>query len=228
MRMTFGRTLEICFAAGLSLAAAACATSTPPPAPPPDPRTQMAALEARIFALVEAQRLAIDPHAKPLTFDTELATVARKHSADMAARNYLAHAGPDGRTVADDIMDEDANFQGLLGENLAAQHFAVGYLLNVESLAHRFVDSWLASPSHKNNLAFAAYDRSGVGAAVSGDTVYVTDLFATDLGLQPAQADPKTRKVTQFADPGSARDAPAPKAAPPPPPPADPADLLPD
>ena len=49
----------------------------------------------------------------------------------------------------------------------------------------RFLDEWLKSPPHRDNLAFADYDRTGVGAAVNGDTVYVTALFATDLGLGP-------------------------------------------
>ena len=122
----------------------------------------------------------------------------------MAAKNYFAHAGPDGRTTADIIMDKDADFQGLLGENIAAQHFSVGYIIDVDVLAHRFVDSWLASPPHKDNLSFAAYDRSGVGAAVSGDTVYVTQLFATNLGLPPANAKSKTRQITKLPDAHSA------------------------
>jgi len=74
--------------------------------------------------------------------------------------------------------------------------------VDVDVFAHRFVDTWLASPSHKDNLAFAGYDRSGVGAAVNGDTIYVTQLFATDLGLpKPA---PASRPVTQFNDPAAA------------------------
>ena len=36
-------------------------------------------------------------------------------------------------------------------------------------------------------------DRSGVGAAVSGDTVYVTQLFATDLGLPKHKPGQKPR-----------------------------------
>jgi hypothetical protein len=120
----------------------------------------------------------------------------------MAARNYFAHASPDGQTSATIIMDKDADFQGLLGENLAAQHYLTSQGVDVDVFARRFVDSWLASPSHKDNLAFAAYDRSGVGAAVNGDTIYVTQLFATDLGLpKPA---PASRPVTQFDDPASA------------------------
>jgi uncharacterized protein YkwD len=172
------------------------------PPPPPDPQTQMAALEQRIFDLIQDERHRIDPKAKVLALDSELIGVARERSADMAAKNYFAHASPDGQTSATIIMDKDADFQGILGENLAAQHYLKSQGVDVDVFARRFVDTWLASPSHKDNLAFAGYDRSGVGAAVNGDMIYVTQLFATDLGLpKPA---PPSRPVTQFNDPMSA------------------------
>jgi uncharacterized protein YkwD len=172
------------------------------PPPPPDPHTQMAALEERIFELVQDERHKVDPAAKTLVLDSELIGVARQRSEDMAVKNYFAHAGPNGETSASIIMDKDADFQGLLGENLAAQHYRAAQGIDVEIFAHRFVDTWINSDSHKQNLAFAAYDRSGVGAAVNGDTVYVTQLFATDLGLpKPA---PHSRPVSQFDSPKAA------------------------
>ena len=81
---------------------AGCAAETPPsdPAAPPDPRTQMAALETRIAALVEEERHKIDPKARPLAIDPELSKVARARASDMADKNYLAHQGPDGATSA--------------------------------------------------------------------------------------------------------------------------------
>jgi uncharacterized protein YkwD len=205
-----GAARSLCFAIVVSLAQA-CAETTAVlhPAPPPDPRTQMVALESRIFALVQDQRHKIDPNAKMLALDSELVGVARAHSEDMATKNYFAHKSPTGTTSADLIMDADADFQGLLGENLAAQHFIVGASIDVDALAHRFVDSWLASPSHKDNLAFGAYDRSGVGAAVGGNTIYVTELFATDLGLSQIKAPPKSRQVTEFPNAKAAKDSPA-------------------
>jgi uncharacterized protein YkwD len=162
-----------------------CATQVAlqaPPQPPADPTTLMPALESRIYELVEAERHKLVPSAKPLALDSELVGVAREKSADMAARNYFAHAAPDGETSAGIIMDKDASFQGLLGENIAAQPFFPKYGVDVEVFAHRLVDIWLASPKHRDNLADPAYDRTGVGAAASGDTVYVTELFARELG----------------------------------------------
>jgi uncharacterized protein YkwD len=158
---------------------------TTPPPPPADPHTQMTALESRIFELVQEERHKIDPNAKPLVQDYELQGVARQRARDMAAKNYMAHTAPTGETSASIIMDEDAKFQGLLGENIAAQHYLKAYGVDVDVFAHRFVDTWLKSQSHRDNLAYALYNRTGVGAAVNGDTVYVTQLFATDMGLPP-------------------------------------------
>lgn len=168
---------------------------------------QMAALEARIFEIVEDERHKINPDARPLALDSELVGIARERSADMAENNYIAHASPEGVTSASLIMDEDQDFQGLLGENLAAQTFSQARGVDVDVFAHRFVDTWLGSAAHKDNLSYIAYDRTGIGAAVSGDTIYVTQLFATDLGLAHAK-DPNKRQVSEWKDPQSATAAP--------------------
>ena len=196
----------------LTILLAACATQPARVVPlPPDPHTQMAALEARIFDLIQNERHKIDPNAKRLILDSELVGVARKRSVDMAAKSYMDHTAPDGSTSASIIMDEDEDFQGLLGENIAEQHYTPAQGVDVDVFARRFVDTWLASDGHRKNLSYPAYDRSGVGAAVNGDSIYVVQLFATDMGLPPPVREPQ-RKVTQFADPkaaGAASPAPA-------------------
>jgi uncharacterized protein YkwD len=154
----------------------------------------MAAFEKRIFALVQDERHRINPDAKPLVFDPELFGVAEQRSRDMAANNYIAHASPKGVSAPALIMDEDQSFQGLLGENLVAQPFNKQFGIDVDTYARNLVDTWLASPAHKANLAYAPYDRSAVGAAVGGDTIYVIQLFATDLGLPPAPVPKPSRQ----------------------------------
>lgn len=141
----------------------------------------MAALESRIFDLVGDERHRLNPAAPPLAPDAELVGVAREKSADMAARNYVAHASPNGQTTAAIIMNEDAAFEGLLGENIAAQPFLKAYGVDVEVFAHRIVAIWVASAPHRENLSDSSYNRAGVGAAVSGETIYVTELFASSL-----------------------------------------------
>lgn len=189
-------------------------SGTPPAPPPPDPKTQMGALENRIAALVEEQRQMLDPKARPLAIDPELSRIARARASDMAAKNYLAHAAPNGDTSASLLMQQDANWQGLLGENLAAQHYTKESGVAVEDFARRFLDEWLKSPPHRDNMIFANYDHAGVGAAVNGDTVYVAILFSTDMGLKPRTGGGPANAVTSWESPAAAA-APVPKADPP-------------
>jgi uncharacterized protein YkwD len=186
-------------------AAPQSAAAAVPQPPPPDPQTQMAALETRIMSLTDAQRLKLDPKAKKLTLDPELAHIARERASDMAAKNYLAHAAPNGDTSASLLMAQDAKFQGLLGENLAAQHYVKQSGVDVEAFAQRFLDEWIKSRPHRDNLAFADYDRTGVGAAVNGDTVYVAQLFAFTLATK-TDRDPAS-EATQFPSAEAARSA---------------------
>ena len=176
-----------------------------PPPPPPDPKTQMAELETRLSVLVDDARHRLNPKARPLTLDSELVKIARARAADMAEKNYLAHAAPNGDTSASLLMKDDAKWQGLLGENLAAQHYAKENGVDADAFAARFLDEWMKSQPHRENLAYPAYDRTGVGAAVNGDTVYVTQLFASDMGLKPlADADPSST-VTSYSTPAAAQ-----------------------
>ena len=153
--------------------------------PPPDPKTLMPALETRIAVLIEEERERINVKARPLVIDPELSGIARKRAIDMAAKNYFAHTAPNGETSASILMDTDPRFQGLLGENMGAEHYTKQIGVDVNKFARAIVDQWLNSPQHRDNLTMADYNLTGVGAAVNGDTVYVTELFATDLGLGP-------------------------------------------
>jgi uncharacterized protein YkwD len=172
----------------------------------PKPAEQMPALETRIYEMIEAERLKIDPKAKPLARDAELAGVAKRRSAEMAKANSFANPGGDRHVSATMLMNEDAKFQGLVGENVAAQHYTAAIGIDVNVFAQRFVDGWLASAPHKENLSFPDYDRTGVGAAVNGDTIYVTQLFSTDLGLGPHSDSAPPSQVQQVASPQKGKD----------------------
>ncbi len=192
----------------LLLLCAGCTTIQQVLQPPPDPKTLMPALELRIAVLIADERSRIAPDAKSLMIDPELSEIARQRAADMAAKNYFAHTAPNGDTSASLLLSEDAHFQGLLGENMAAQHYSPSQEIDVEAFARRFVETWLKSAPHKENLSFADYNRTGVGAAVNGDTVYVTQLFATDLGLGPHLDSSPPAVVTPLPSPHDAKAAP--------------------
>ncbi len=164
----------------------------------------MPALEERIAVLIDDARGRIDPDARSLMIDPELVRIARERAIDMATKHYFAHRAPNGDTSATILMAEDEHFQGLLGENMAAQHYTPAIGVNVETFARAFVDTWLKSASHRDNLSFRDYDHTGVGAAVDGDTVYVTQLFSTDLGLGPHKDDDAPAVVTPLTAPKDA------------------------
>ena len=166
---------------------------------PPDPRTEMAALASRIAQMVEDERLKLDPKAKTLKIDPELTKIAEARARDMAEKNYLAHAAPNGDTSASLLMADDSKWQGLLGENLAAQHYVKETGVDVETFAQRFLEEWVKSDPHRDNLAYADYDRTGVGAAVNGDTVYVAQLFSSDMGLKPSIDEHAESRVTSYS-----------------------------
>jgi len=156
----------------------------------------MPALESRIVTLIESERARIDPKARALTTDAELTEIARKRSTEMARTNSFSGNG-DPHVAATMLMNQDAKFQGLVGENVAAQHFLADQGIDVDAFAKRFVAGWVASKPHKENLSFADYDRTGVGAAVNADTIYVTEIFTTNLGLgfKPGDQDHDVKAV---------------------------------
>lgn len=172
----------------------------------PDPAAEMPALEARIGALVREERQKLDPKAQALAFDPELMDVARLRSEAMAKNNSFSGGSSDTHVSASLLMSRDKKFQGLVGENVAAQHYTKEIGIDVEAFAKRFVEGWMASAPHRENLMFTDYNRTGVGAAVNGDTVYVTQLFATDLGLGPQGDSAPPSQVTPVANPQQGKD----------------------
>jgi len=142
----------------------------------------MPLLEKRIVALVAEQRAKAAPKARVMLVDPALTAIARKRSAEMARTGSFS-SGDDPHVSATMLMNQDAKFQGLVGENVAAQRFTAKDGIDVEIFAKRFVDGWTASKPHLDNLSFPDYDHTGVGAALNADTVYVAQIFTTDLGL---------------------------------------------
>lgn len=160
---------------------AACA-SAPKPAPALSIEAQMGALKERLFVLVEAERHRLNDSAKPLILDPELMHAAQVHSEDMAMKRSFDAMNPDGNPAVNTLL-ADPKFRGYVGEIAAAQYFTPGARIDPETYARGFLDIWLKSPDHRMNIAFPAFDKTGIGMAVSGNMIYAAELFATDLGL---------------------------------------------
>jgi uncharacterized protein YkwD len=122
----------------------------PPPAPAPPAGDPM---EGEVLALVNGERAANG--CPPLTADEGLASVAREHSADMAARDYFAHDTPEGV----DPFERAA----AAGQSARAENIAAGYATPAEVVA-----GWMASPGHRANLLNCGLSRVGTGVGHGG------------------------------------------------------------
>ena len=118
---------------------------------------------------------------KPLPWSSTIAEIAKKHSQDMSERNYLSHISPDEKDVVDRY--EQANFVCVRklpngdilkgAENLAE----ISYPDDLTGIGTRVVQSWMNSPSHRENLLFKEYGKEGIGVVISDSVLYITQNF---------------------------------------------------
>jgi uncharacterized protein YkwD len=123
-----------------------------------------------------------------LSFDTNLAEIARYHSKDMAQNNYFAHTSPDGEELGDRYemfgydcqADMGGNQYATGGENIFKQSFT-GFTFTNEELANETVEGWMNSPGHRENMLQEYWDNEGIGVYIMEDgsetTVYITQNF---------------------------------------------------
>ncbi|HEV3362963.1 MAG TPA: CAP domain-containing protein [Acidimicrobiia bacterium] len=138
----------------------------------------------------------------PLQVNANLVAKARSWSAEMAAAGRIWHS-----TLSDGITE---NWRKL-GEN-------VGMGGSVDTLHRAFVNS----PHHYENLIDPAFGHVGIGIAMSGTTIYVTEVF---MQLMPSKTAPVVTvptapvtapkpTTTTTAKPPAPKLAPKPAAAP--------------
>jgi uncharacterized protein YkwD len=104
-----------------------------------------------------------------LTLNPVLCTVARAHSANMAARGDLKHE-LDGKKPGDRVKAAGYDY-AWVGENIA--------VTDGDSPAELF-RQWMESPHHKDNILRDAFTEIGIGSARNdkGD-IYYTQVFAS-------------------------------------------------
>jgi uncharacterized protein YkwD len=124
-----------------------------------------AALEREVATRIDAHRKA--SKLAPFAYDDKVASLARKHSRDMAAGKVpLGHAGFKAR------VEKISGFLALAGagENVSKHR-------RESDFAEHAVMEWLDSPVHRKNID-GKYEVTGVGAARSPEgIVYFTQLF---------------------------------------------------
>ncbi len=142
-------------------------------------REAAAHVEAQILELVNRERLAAG--LDPLVPNPPLVVAARGHSRDMFARNFFAHENPDParRTFSLRLQAAGLRNHGMAGENIALAS-------DTHELAARFVQMWLDSPAHRENLLRPGFRYTGIGVWGGNGRIYATQDFAAD--ASPAAA----------------------------------------
>ena len=135
-------------------------------------------IEHRVRDLVNGERT----HARlqALRDDDRLSAVARAHSEDMARRRFFSHVNPSGEDPTARGRRAGYECRRILGDVIR-----VGLAENLyeasgtarDDIEHRSVEGWMKSPGHRANILEKNYSRTGVGVAVAGGAIYITQLF---------------------------------------------------
>jgi len=112
--------------------------------------------ESRFTSLLNHERTSRG--GRSLVTKSDLVSVARRHSQEMASRGSIYHN--------QDLPNEVRGWR-VLGEN-------VGRGGSVDSIHNAFMDS----APHRANILDRRFNHVGVGTAVNGDYIYVTEVFA--------------------------------------------------
>lgn len=134
--------------------------------------------ETKIHVLINAQRA--DNGLSALNFDEKLASVARKHSQDMAARNYFEHDTPEGQTFYDRMQLDGYSCAISIGNTIyqGAENIFEESGYSTDSIASTTVDGWMSSEGHRANILTSYWRNEGIGVTQSGSgTIYVTQDF---------------------------------------------------
>lgn len=101
---------------------------------------------------------------KPLTYDWELARVARYKSQDMKDNGYFAHNSPVYGSPFDMIKNFGISYRSA-GENIARGQRTPEAVMN----------AWMNSTGHRQNILNSSYTKIGIGYVADGK--YWTQMF---------------------------------------------------
>ena len=113
---------------------------------------------------------------EPLAPDPSLSAAARAHAEDMEARDYYAHASPEGDTVRDRFRAEGGSRWRLVAENIARCEGCT--TPPGDERVRAFQEGWMDSPPHRANILDPGLDRFGFAMAWGDDTTYGVQTFS--------------------------------------------------
>lgn len=107
--------------------------------------------------------------------DPTLTSLATARSEEMLTQHYFSHTSPDGCDLS--CRYKKAQYPSLTwGENLAT--FSRYTTLSESALAEQFINDWITSSTHRQNILSTSFTRQGIGIASDGEKIVVTVLFA--------------------------------------------------
>ena len=157
------------------------------------PKISAAALERQIHTLINTERH--KQGLSQLAWDDVLAGIGRKHSQDMAARNYFDHYSPEGYDFLHRYQQH--GYQCAIRINstihMGAENIALNNLYDSvttlngdafynwnsqEKIADTTVQGWMKSPGHRKNILTPHWRHEGIGVVIApDDKVYITQNF---------------------------------------------------
>ncbi|SEF14629.1 RNA polymerase sigma factor, sigma-70 family [Streptomyces sp. 2112.3] len=141
-------------------------TATASPTPSARPAPAAPSLEEQATSLINRRRDRAG--CGPLHIDRRLHTAARRHSADMAARQYYEHNAPDG-TGPDERITAAGYQWSSWGENLDRG----------PRTAAAAVNDWMGDAMHRDNLLNCTFTSVGIGVVQgAGGPWWTQDLAA--------------------------------------------------
>ena len=155
---------------------------TTPATQPTSSSIDIGSLERQVFDAVNAQRTQAGLSA--LNWNSEIANVARKHSAWQDTKNvgpvktlFISHQDANGGWHYDRLKQGNVYYFGQSGENIYATGSTKSY--TAQTLVSRAVNGWMNSPGHKQNILTSGYDEGGIGIAVdpTGTNYVFTQVF---------------------------------------------------
>ncbi len=157
------------------------------------PTLRIAQLEKEIHVLINKERKKHNLSA--MAWNDALSAIARKHSSDMAKRNYFSHFSPEGHDFSYRYKQEGYSCAVPVGERiyLGAENIFQNNLYDrivfIDGMAHyewnsmakiadTTVRGWMNSPGHRKNILTPYWRSEGIGVAISpDDKVYITQNF---------------------------------------------------
>jgi len=129
------------------------------PIPPQSTASQQVELDT--LAAINARRAA---HGlPPVTLSAGLTRIARFHSNDMAANDFVSHDGSAGETFFERMTWICDEFYSGYGEIIGA---------NTAGDIDWMIELWMDSPGHRAIILGAGYTHAGVGFAYDPDSIY--------------------------------------------------------